>query len=513
MTDSHDTEGTEGTDARASIDDEALRRVTAADPAGPPGPDSASSAETVAIRLSVDERLGEAGPASTTAHDEVASRRHARARNKRALWIPVAAAACAVALAAGVGFTAGRSNGGAQVVATEAFRLNTDSSGSSAPGAAPSIEMAPGASAALGAPQADSKLSMPYYGYSGRTVYTAGDGLSADAGKATAWAYDARAVDAKSTISALAKALGIKGAPVVANGTWVVGAQDGTGPMVSLMLDGMSNFYSYDPSADPRSCISVEPMPAPAASDAPLGVPSTPCPTVEPKRGPSADDAIAVAKGVMKDVGIDPAGFVWTGDDTSDTVLTYVTGAQVVDGQQTGAMWWISVAHGNRIANANGSLAPLVSLGTYDVVSAQEAVARLNDPVYSGFYGGPMPMMGDATAKSSRSEGVAEAGPAVAADGSAGSSDGSGGSGTTTTTSEPVAPTLPTEAPAPMTPGAKFGWPVASVVITKAQLGFAQYVQTNGAVVLIPTYQLSGDDGGVRSVVAVVNSSLDTSTE
>ena len=108
---------------------------------------------------------------------------------------------------------------------------------------------------------------------------------------------------------------------------------------------------------------------------------------------------------------------------------------------------------------------------------------------------------------------MAEAGPAVAADGSAGSSDGSGGSGTTASTSEPVAPTLPTEAPAPMTPGAKFGWPVASVVITKAQLGFAQYVQTNGAVVLIPTYQLSGDDGGVRSVVAVVNSSLDTSTE
>ena len=513
MTDSHDSNDTEGNvdaDARAGIDDEALRRVSAADPAGAARPDGASSAEAVAIRLSVDELLGAEGPSAATPHDEVASRRDARARRSRSLWIPVAAAACAVALAAGVGFTAGRSSGGGQVVATEAFRLNTGSSEASTAAGAPAMGMAPVAPSALGAPQADSKLSMPYYGYSGRTVYTAGDGLSAEAGVATAWAYDARAVDAKSALSALAKALGIKGAPVLANGSWVVGAQDGTGPMASLMLDGMGSFYAYDPTADPRSCVSVEPLPEPSGDAAAPGVAPAPCPTVEPKRGPGTDDAIAVAKGVMKDAGIDPAGFVWTGDDTSDTVLTYVTAAQVVDGQQTGAMWWVSVAHGNRVANANGFLAPLVLLGTYDVVSAQEAVARLNDPVYSGLYGGPMPMLGDATAKSSTSAGVAAAGPVVVDDGSAGSS---GGSGTTASTGEPVVPALPTEAPAPMTPGAKFGWPVASVVITKAQLGFAQYVQTNGAVVLIPTYQLSGDDGGVRSVVAVVNSSLDTSTE
>lgn len=93
------------------------------------------------------------------------------------------------------------------------------------------------------------------------------------------------------------------------------------------------------------------------------------------------------------------------------------------------------LAQRRRDQSLNGSLAPLVDLGEYEVVSPAEAVLRLSDPRFGSSGGGYYPMDG---------------GDVVMMD-------------------TPRAP----EVPGPVTPGARIGWPVAQVAITDARLGLA----------------------------------------
>jgi len=68
-------------------------------------------------------------------------------------------------------------------------------------------------------------------------------------------------------------------------------------------------------------------------------------------------------------------------------------------------------------------------------------------------------------------------------------------------------PTLPPT----MDPGDPFAWPVSEVTITDSALGLAMYTQPDGSAVLLPTYQLTADDGSAWSMVAVVDSALNFS--
>jgi len=150
----------------------------------------------------------------------------------------------------------------------------------------------------------------------------------------------------------------------------------------------------------------------------------------------------------------------------------------VVDGQRTGGAWSFSFVSSG-IQSLYGSLAPMVELGDYDVVSPTDAVARLTDPRFGPSYGGMMPLaaQGDDTARSS-----AEIAPEPS--------------------EEPTVPATPDA-------GSPLAWPVQHVTIVSARLGLASTSLPTGAAVLVPTYELSDADGAVWTVIAVADDDLD----
>src|SRR5690606_36668997 len=123
-----------------------------------------------------------------------------------------------------------------------------------------------------------------------------------------------------------------------------------------------------------------------------------------------------------------------------------------------------------------GSLAPLISLGEYPVISPTEAVPRLADPRFGGGWGGPIAYL----------EG---AGPR---DGGLATSD------------APSALTVPT-VPATSGAGSAISWPVDEVTIVEARLGCAMHTQADGPSLLLPSYEMIGVDGGIWSMVAVAD--------
>ncbi len=481
--------------ADEGLADEAVARVRAADPAADAVPDGARLRAAVAAATGVD---GLAAP------DELAAKRAERAeRAERAgkartgtRWLQVAAAVAAVALVGAGGYAYGANNGGDDV-ATGAPIVLDGAAGSRDSAGGKAVDMAGGAEPAA-IPQsagtsllerggADARMSMPWFG--GRTVFHA-KGLSTARGAHEAWAFDAASVYSKATAARVAKALGVSGTPVQAWG-WSVGSQDGSGPNLQLSPDGLASVSYYDPTIDPwAQCKLVQsapdkPMPEPArdggGSAGSAGsvdgmiAPSPGCTPAED--APSAKSAIATAKQTLTKLGVDPEGFVFSViPEAAGPGATVVQALLVVDGQRTDVGWnFTLVAKG--LQGLWGPLAPTVSLGSYDVVSATAAVERLNDPRF-GAGGGVWPL------------GVAE--DAASAREIAPAPDG-------------------TTAPPTVTPGSSFSWPVAERTITKARLGVAQQSFADGSVALVPTYELTASDGSVWTVIAVVDAQLDFS--
>jgi hypothetical protein len=330
-----------------------------------------------------------------------------------------------------------------------------------------------------------SESSLPAW-YGGRTVFRA-EGLSDDAGTAEAWAYDPAQTFSAQTAALVAAAVGLDGEPRLDGVTWTVGPQDGSGPNLQLQPDGTTTVSFYDPTRDPFAC--PEPVPlddvAPeGAGDVPAIEPGAPaCPQAgESAPAPTGDAAVAQARELIAATGTDPDGFTYEVQDTGTPAAAYVTAYAVIGGQRTGSMWSITLdAEG--VQAFYGALAPLVPLGTYDVVSPAAAVDRLEDLRFGSFLGGPV-MAADAPVSE------LSVGPdGAVADGAVEAPD--------------------TTPPATVQPGAAFAWPVVEVALTGARLGLAQHVQPDGATVLVPAYELSSADGGIWSVIAVAEDELD----
>ena len=200
------------------------------------------------------------------------------------------------------------------------------------------------------------------------------------------------------------------------------------------------------------------------------------CASSEP--APTGDAAVAQAKDVLSSVGVDPAGyqFAVSADPGSPQVAT-VTASQVLDDQQTGVTANVTlVADG--LQSLYAPLAPLVELGSYDVVSPTEAVARLGDPRFGASGGGGvMPL----AAEGMRADDSVSSSPA-----------------------EPTVPPTPTA-------GSPLAWPVQEVTLVSSRLGVALTTLPTGASVLVPTYELADADGATWSVIAVVDDQLDFS--
>lgn len=497
-----------------TTDDAAFDRLRAADPAAGSAPDMARITAAVAAATGVP--MGAAGPAGTDAathpHDELAAR-----RRRRTEWMRMAAAVAAVAVVGTVGYVGAggmRASSGTTggVQALPAISLNGGGTRDQAAMGAP----ANGATSTAAGAASGSAAAMPWPGggYAWRTVFT-GQGLSTTAGSAQAWAFDASSVATAATAAHLATTLGVTGSPHVEWGSWVVGPSDGSG--ANLRLDGSGNLSYYDPARDPWQCQAsgasgggattggvavppsaadasgvAEPAPLPAPTKAPRPANPSVCAT---GTTPTGDAATARARDALRSVGVDTTGARVVVNDNNEkaagsTGAAYVNVSfeQVVDGRLTGVSWNVTLV-GDGVQSLNGTLATLVSLGTYPVVSAAAAAERLNDPRF-GAGGGIVPY---AMGAASSGAGVASSGSGVATPGAM-------------VTANPSQE--PTVAPAPQ-PGAAIQWPVRHVTLVSAQLGVALTYESSGAQALVPAYVLTDTTGATWSVVAVADDHLD----
>ncbi|WP_263117841.1 hypothetical protein [Cellulomonas sp. RIT-PI-Y] len=429
--------------------DEAFARLRASDPA------AGAELDRDALRHEVDRRTAAPGEPGEDAVVRPLRRRPAR-------WLQVAAAVTGVAVVGGAGFWAGRGSDPAVTAAAPAI----------------SLEQRTGANESLAADAAPGTSDLRMWS-PGRVVFTAADTLGDDADSARAWGLDAQAVYSADTVSRVATALGVAGDPVQQDGSWLIGAQDGTGPSVSIYSDGTASVSYYDPSRDPWNCTATPAAESGSADDAgEMSIdPVAPC---EPQDGtaPSGDDALAALRDAMTAVGVDPADFQFAEPESYDGPSTYVTAERVVDGQATGLQWSATVV-ADGLQSLNGQLAPLVELGEYDVIGAASGVQRMADPRFGSGYSGVMPL--------------------ATADGAAVREDG---------VSSSAAPAEASTTPPTVQPGSPIDWPVQRVTITEARLGLSQVTQSDGSVLLAPAYEFTGDDGGTWGVIAVADSAL-----
>ena len=450
-------------------------------PAAAPAAGAADPASMVQ-RAKVDAQLAD-DAGTPVPGDELAARRARR----RTGWLGAAAAVALVAVGGG-GYLAGAAGAGGpdgvgESTAEAPIMLDAPVGAADSRGAEP----APGPMAAtdtgMAAESADQKSSYPY-GFWGRTVFHAGAGLSTAGSEAEAFGLDPAGVLSAETARRVGDTLGASGEPRQEGGSWVVGPADGSGPTVHVYADGSGSFDFYDPAREPWSC-PVSPGKAEPGTTGEGGtdsseiLPAPDCPTVTPDAAPAMGDAVAALRDVMDRLGVDPAGFeLEAGESYEGDPWRYVTAWQVVEGQRTGLSWSASVS-ASGIANLYGFLAETISLGQYPVVSEAEAVERLGDPRF-GASGGMIAQAADARA---------------AQEGDTASSD------------MMPAPN-PTVPPTP-TPGAQIAWPVTDVTITSGRLGVAQQYMPDGAVLLLPAYELRDADGNVWSVLAVAEDVLD----
>lgn len=449
-------------DAQRAVD-----AVRAADPAAAATPDlarlHAALADSTGVQLT---------------GDELAARRTRRTPR----WIQVAAAVAGVAVVGGGSYALGTQHDGSDQVAGDA------------PSAAAPISLGEGTSDAAGAgtvPQAGAEIgrssglatgdkvgasSLPFSGGYGHTTFTAKE-LSTAGRSFDAWAYDAASVYSSDTASRLAKALGVPGTPKEDWG-WTVGPNDGTGATVALSPDGMASMSYYDPSKDPWACgVKSAPDSISGTDDAGTDEKAPDCDVAD---APKSKAAIAAAKDVLASIGVDTGALEIETQETGDDKTASVVGYTVVDGQRTDATWYVTVVAAG-VSSVNGPVAPLVALGSYDVVSPAQAVERLGDPRFGSSAGGvtPFAMRG----------GVALEGDAVIS----------------APSEAPSAPSVPKT----VQPGDAIAWPVTQVTIDDARLGLASHTTADGATLLVPTYELTGTDGSVWSVIAVVDQQLD----
>ncbi|MBO3089922.1 hypothetical protein [Cellulomonas dongxiuzhuiae] len=475
----------------AAQTDAVVARVRAADPAAATTPDTDRLHARLADATGVTLGAGE-GPA-----DDLAA---ARARRRPAArWLQVAAVAAGVALVGGGGYAVGAA--GADEPSAPPIALQ---------GAGGAPETA-GASDMSGADVRSKMVGPGWFG--GRTVFS-GSGLTGAAGSARAWAFDATSAATAATAAHVANVLGVAGEPRQEWGQWVVGANDGLSATVQVGVDGQASMWFYDRAWDPSVCtsgvpetldgatssgaaegsavepdvaprdaaepgVAVEPLPAPDVPPEPAPADPSVC---DPASTPTGDAAAARARDLMTRLGVDPGGYeVTVSDETGVPGLVSVTGAQVVDGTQTGLGWSVQLV-GTGVQSVSGPLATLVELGTYDHVSADDAVERLNDPRFGASFGGMVPL-------AARAEGaVADDSVSMQAE----------------PADEPTVPAVPA-------PGDPVAWPVQQVTITGARLGVTLLTTPTGATLLVPAWELTDADGSTWSVVAVVEDQLDLS--
>ena len=484
--------------------DEAFDRLRAADPAAGLSPDLDAIRATVAASVSSaapDDSTGASAtstpatstaptsPSPTTDDGGVVDLVAARSRRRPARWLQVAAAAVGVVAVGSAGYGLG-AQGSSSVTADGAASTAVDE-GAAGPGQAPFSS--PESAAESSASSADRSMIA---GFGQRTLFTA-VGLDDTPSAASAWGYDPAATFTPESALAVAQAVGLEGEPALLYGSWHVGSTDWTGPALDVQSDAATSFSYYDPTVDPWA---------------------------EGTEATAVDGAEATARlsEIMTSLGVDPAGFELVVEDMGTATATTVSASRAPGGVGDGQTWQLTVSSLG-VSSLNGALAPLVDLGSYDVVGPATAVARLMDPRFGATPEfGIMPFARAAEdlqitdgVSPEEAQALEEADPGleVVPDPGVDAVPEPGvdvmpepGTGSDVPADDPAAvPTLP---PSPA-PGGVISWPVAQVAITGAELTTTTVYAADGSVVLVPAYRLSGDDGSTWTVVAVTEQHLD----
>jgi hypothetical protein len=507
--------------------DPAFARLRAADPAGQAQPDLG------AIRAAVDARI------TATPVDEVAVRRSRRG-SKRPWLMGAAAVAAGAVLIGSSGFALGTvaaSSGPAKsakaIGATSNFvpsnmgGLQTGSpldlshrSLSSAPQFAPSKSSTIDASGHLSVTAeagAGTSIYVPSGTFRGTqfvltqpapgTVFAASSTLDLRAGLLPAYAYRPTLVDPVVVTKKLALALGDRHKVVLSSDSQSYVAKTRYQDL-TVHVDGTLSFNFSDQTPDGTDCKPLYGARSVVGATGVLGNGLTPtkfpdlntCYASQTEAQSTVDPrglhALSVSQQVMRNAGFNPKLYRWSISRNQYTYVATVTATPTFSGYQllsdgtTGdTSWRFEVAPFGKVTRAYGALAPVASLGRYPIISARSAVDRLN---YSRYL--------------TRLPSPADAATAVTGS-STWHSDGLALNLQSSNGSPSPKPTLPTAPPA----GSKLSWPLATVTIVKATLGVASYRQSNGAIVVLPSYTLTASNGARYLVLAVGTSALNSS--
>ncbi|GAA2017525.1 hypothetical protein JL107_14125 [Nakamurella flavida] len=455
---------------------DAFDRLRAADPVGPAAPDLAALRRRVDRRIAAGPTL-EPGPVPTPLpRDTAPGVTPLRAPARR--WQRLAAVAAAVAVVGGGAFVVGQQTAGRDTpVAAAGSNAAVPESASALPSAATggqqSASAAPGLPSEAGAMSAGAGQDSRLIGYGGRLHFVDG-GLPAEGSTGSAWVYDAAGTGAAATAERIAGALGVPGSAVDEYGAFTVGPNDGTAPSVSVAQDGTASFSYTDPTVGGDCSVAVEPLPAPAA-EAPAGsTPSVGTPPTGTCPAPiTGQDAVDRSTALLTTIGLDPAAFTLTSpDDQVSGGYRSVTASPQLDGVSLGYAWSFSFV-GDRLAYFSGPLAPLASLGDYDLISPAQAVARMNDTRFGAAGGGAMPLVATDTVRSPASDGAA---------------------------TTPVTPP---------TPGAPLPWSTTEITLTAATPALTTEYRADGTVLVLPAWAMTDSTGASWTVLAVVDAQLD----
>lgn len=446
-----------------NADDEAIARLRDADPARDQVTDLTSLRRAVELRTAGPGE-GEAAQPEPVRDDELTERRVRRSR--RNAWVAGIAASLLVGVA---GYTAGLTTGTDGTTADSAggaaepgVALDSDA------GADTAVEDS-GAASGMASDGAATSESADLMWGSTRAVFVA-SGLPSETASVEAFGYDPTGVASADTAAEIAGALGIEGDPVAHPGYWMVG--DPSGRTVSVYDDGTASLSYTDPGLDPWACASeggeIEPDGGDGGgSDGFGGCASD---------GVGPVDPAATAQEFLTSIGVDTTSLEIVVDYSEGGAAGVSAYLPDVD-RSMGGQWTLTVGS-EGVYSAWGWLAPRSSLGGYDTISATDAVERLMDPRF-GATNGLMPLAADGGAELSSADAPV---------------------------SDEPSPAGPVE---PVQPGGTIPWPVTTHTITGAELTLGTYALPDGAVVLLPTWLLTADDGGTWTVVALTEAGLD----
>lgn len=354
-----------------------------------------------------------------------------------------------------------------------------------------------GTSAALDG-GSDAKIGLPYLIYE----YVAGPNLSTERGSGMVYKL-IRQQDPETVLTNVAAVMGVSGEirefPDFNEqfpGYFLSESEDPWGydqvnPTVSIWWSGTANWYYSNPAAYPQpECLETD-------SDG--NCISWPEFKPTPELLPSRDEAIAKALEIFNATGLEAteADLRYQQDDWGVSISS----ALKVAGEETNIEWYVGWSSIGVISYAGGHSVVAQEVGSYETISAVEAIDRLDDwrwygaPASSYYYqyqpyAMSEPSLRDNTATESPDSATDSGEGSDTSGGTTGSEPGESGSGETPSEDQPIEEPFEPE--------------VLELVVTEAKSALVSIWDANGDVWLVPGYIMINEQGWFNSIIALI---------